>query len=301
MPTIIPAFKKSFEEKKILFKIDKIFSEIRGYAFKMPKKKSSVILVVSGGLDSVSLWLLLLRKYCFTVYPIYFDNGNSSQKKSILFFSKYFHNKYPSLSKPLSITKKPYPTNQKITQLNDMFVLANLVYNKIDRKYAVLFPSSPTRSFYFNFYAFEYAYLLKQRRGININTVFTGIVPDDAYFVRESTLTTLRAINLAFCLIFGDSKWQFSGPLEKKSGFYYTKSSLINYALKNNLPIEKAWSCDNRHKYHCGECPSCKTRIEVFQKLKIKDKTVYRKPFLDIIVKIFKKYIKKAIDNISNK
>ena len=116
-------------------------------------------------------------------------------------------------------------------------------------------------------------------------------MPDDAKFARESTLALIRSINLSFNLLFRDFGIQSLSPLEKEAGFYFHKKDLLKYALKAGLPIEKTWSCGKNGWYHCGICPSCRTRISVFEEAGIKDKTIY---FVNLISR-FKQYLKNSV------
>lgn len=298
MIPISPYFGKTFENKEILSKIDRILIKLRRKPFIMPEKNSSVILIASGGLDSVSLWLMLLKKYRLRVYPIYFDNGNRSQKESVVYYDSIFKKTYPDRSLSLTTVKKPYPEYKNyikkdiFSKLDGQFILANLVFNRDLGKKGVLIPGAPTRLFYFNVFAFEFAHLLRIRSGEKIDTVFTGIVPDDSLTRRESTLTTIRAINLATILIFGNENWQCQAPLDKKNSFYFSKKDLVRYALKNGLDLRKTWSCDRRGKYQCGACPSCFARKKVFKELKIIDPTIYKTPLLESLKNKVKSLLK---------
>ena len=167
----------------------------------------------------------------------------------------------------------------------------NLTFNKLNRRYGILLIGTPTRQFYFNLSAYEYCNRLLLEKGVLIKTVFNGIVPDDAKFARESTLALIRSINLSFNLLFRDFGIQSLSPLEKEAGFYFHKKDLLKYALKAGLPIEKTWSCGKNGWYHCGICPSCRTRISVFEEAGIKDKTIY---FVNLISR-FKQYLKNSV------
>ena len=49
-------YNHSFEDLNLLKKLNKIILSKKGFVFKMPKKNSSAVLAISGGLDSVMLW-----------------------------------------------------------------------------------------------------------------------------------------------------------------------------------------------------------------------------------------------------
>jgi len=50
--------------------IENFFIKKRGYIFKMPSPKKPVILLLSGGLDSIISWALLMEIYQLVVHPL---------------------------------------------------------------------------------------------------------------------------------------------------------------------------------------------------------------------------------------
>ncbi len=59
--------------------------------------------------------------------------------------------------------------------------------------------------------------------------------------------------------------------------FDMTKKDVIEYALKNQIPIEDTWSCTDSAEIHCGECMECRLRKSAMSQLGKTDKTKYRK------------------------
>lgn len=285
---IKPPRRNKFEDVYTLLKIEKIFRHKRGWVFRMPKKKESVILLVSGGLDSIALWNLLLVKYELNVYPIYFSNSKrkvKGEEKAINFFSQIFKAKYPLLFH--KVFKKKYTPSFLFSNVSDKHkilsdlpnIINNLFYHPEYDRYLPILINNPTRLGNFAFGAYEYAHHLKYNKGISIQTIFVGIVPEDRGF-RESTLAVIRSINLSLCLILGNFLWQFTAPIEKHNNFYFTKRGLFNYALKSNLPIFETWSCNKEvDSIHCGSCFNCAMRISLFSKSGIKDATFYKKKY----------------------
>ena len=165
----------------------------------------------------------------------------------------------------------------------------NLNYSKLRNRYGISLVGAPTRQFYFTLASYEYRTRLLLEKGLIINTIFTGIVADDAAISRESTLALIRSVNLSFSLLFGDFQLQCLSGLEKEIGFFFRKENLLNYALKTGLPVEKTWSCEKNRRYHCGVCSSCRSRAYVFNQAGIKDKTIYRIGLIDRLKKSLKK------------
>ncbi len=266
--------KGNFEDPKVLKQIDQIFLDKRDYTFKLPKKNSSVILALSGGLDSTGLWYMLLKKYSYNVYPVYFcfgKNIRSGQIKSIRHYSKLFKAKFPKNYQDVFIVKG----NKLFSFLNikndkNIFYdfptsLPNLIHDHQAKKDYVSVTNNPARFGHYIFGIYEYALFLKYQKGITVNTILTGFIPENNRVNRESTLTCLRSINLFFCVVLGDYRWQLSGPVEKAKNFYYTKNDLVRFAQDFGLDLSKTFSCDRNSDIHCGNCPSCLSRKIYFK------------------------------------
>ncbi len=278
-------FRNSFENANILRDLNAIFLKNRGYVFSLPKVGDSVILVVSGGLDSIMLWFHLLFKYRLRVYPIFFTNPITSSRfipgedAAVGFFYNFFRRKFPDLVMPVkripsnsdfSLTGKE---NLPILIHNWRIVLANARITSAQSKNIYL-QEYPTRLARYFFSAYEYGLTL-QAKGISICNVFFGIVPNDNKYSRESTLTVLRSLNLYICLILGDWTWQITGPVEKKSNFYYTKETSIQIGVKHKIPLHRTWSCARQYPFHCGLCNMCRLRQTSFKEAGVTDKTLY--------------------------
>lgn len=278
---------RQFEDTYTLSKLEEIFTCKRGRKAKFPRQNSSVILVLSGGLDSVCLWDILMKKYGFHVYPIYYIDhkikGKNNELKSIRYFSEIFKKKYPTLWNDIFIKDYSFSFSfsslkkNKTVQVDLPTIFANLLYVSDQDASIPSLIDAPSRLGIYVFGAFEYAHLLRARKYVPINTIFLGLTPEDGMSVRESTLSVLRSINLTLCLILGDFNWQILAPIDKKSKFYFNKIDLVSNALNSKLPIDKTWSCRAYNDSHCGICFNCISRKEAFKKLKFKDSTRYTK------------------------
>lgn len=280
MKQFAPAFSKhNFEDKLTLKQIEKIFVHKRGFTFQIPTAKEPVVLMLSGGMDSIALWHLLLSKYQLHVYPLHLYSKISYRRQqiaSINYFSRWLRQRYPSLFhapkfQPVNLMFR-YNQNNLHTLMKDLPMLTANMINQSDRdQHKFLINSNPARLGFFAFSAYEYALALKVQ-GIKVHTILNAIVLDDTRISRESTLTVLRSLNLAFCLILGDWRWQFSAPIEVKKHFAFNKLALCRFVLKQAMPLERTWSCDRYFPWQCGTCPSCLSRKEIFQALNIKDR-----------------------------
>jgi hypothetical protein len=180
MEKFTPAFEKdNFENQSVLSALENILIAKKGVVFRMPKPGQSVLLLVSGGIDSICLWYLLLKKYQLNVYPVYFLNKLSrrpGQINAIKYYSFFFQQKFPSLFHPIKyinikILFSYNKTNLKQFSQNLCFLTSNMVYFKDKKKYKISVITHPLRLGYFLVNAEEYCFQL-QASGIKIILFF---------------------------------------------------------------------------------------------------------------------------------
>ncbi len=282
MSTLKPAFSSTFEEPNLTRKLNQVLTFIRDYPAQMPPPKTHVLLLISGGLDSTLLWLLLALKYKLHVHPIHLQSLKkpSSQtkylKKILPFFQSQLKNLY---HQPLFLTYQlplKSPSFQASPPHLKNWNLANLVVNPKTNQTTVMAIANSTRLFHFTAIAVQVAHQLRLTHNYNLTHIFFGLVPEDAQTARESTLTTLRSLTLTTTIIFGDPDWQLLAPIDRKLNFYYPKPKLLQYGARHNFPFHLTWSCDYNGHYHCGLCYSCRGRKEAFQTANLPDPTPYR-------------------------
>ncbi len=276
---------RNFEDNYTLSRLEKIFFAKRGWLSRIPKQNSSVILLLSGGIDTVSLWALLMERYRLHVYPIFVQNTSikkeNSELKSVKYFSELYKKKYPTFFHKVFI--KNYSFSFSFSEFKgkknisvDLPTMFHNLLNLPDQNTGI--PSiidSPSRLGIYSYCALEYAYILRLTSNVYVNSIFFGIVPEDGLSIRESTQSVLKSINLSLCLILGDFNWQIMAPIDKKAKFYYEKKDLVRYTVSKNIPIDHSWSCRAYNKYHCGVCFSCITRKNVFNQVNFPDSTIY--------------------------
>lgn len=277
-------FKKKFEDPPILEGLNQMFLDKRGYAFKMPKRNEPVLLIVSGGLDSIMLWFHLMSVYGLVVYPIYFTsplfnrNNIPGEVRAIKYFFKFYKRMFPHLVRKIkfipidlsfSLTRGG---NIHILETNWRIVANNLKINKETGEKSVYLLDYPTRFARYLLSSYEYGLSL-QSKNVPVTSIFLGVVPNDSAIGREPTQTVLRSLNMYLCLVLGDWNWQITGPIEK--GFNYPKEKSIINGSKNDIPLEKTWSCARPFLFHCGFCNACRYRQRAFIDAGITDKTIY--------------------------
>jgi len=263
--------KSSGEDAFILNKIQSIYRKINICPV-LPSKGSSIILLLSGGLDSVSLCYFLMKEYQYRIFPLYVKRSlTDAQYNSVKHYAAFFTKEFPALFhdvriiNPIQMFSFRNVQAKKILK-NPQFVMMNAVSGKNSERYRLWLTSTPTRLGHYLSTAMDYVFELKFQKSIRISSVFLGLVPEDR-LARESTLTVLNAFNLAFNAVLGDYSIRFFAPFDKSSNFYLKRSYLIKYALKHRVDLSKTWSCFYYdRKKPCNKCTSCINRNELLSK-----------------------------------
>ena len=265
--------KRRVEDVFVREQIDNIFKAKRGYVVKMPDPGSSVTICVSGGIDSISQFFILMEEFKLQVYPCFLIRKQTNfdeEQKSVDFFDNYFSEKFPNLYHKIKKINLETPSKDYKDLLRETKGMQDDLLMRRDVSY-------PARNPIIYLTAMEYAYSL-QSQGVNIKTVF-GAFPNSDYLY-HSSLTALRSLNLLICHITHDWEWQvISIPIEKEFDNCYDKEVYFKYCYDKGLPLEKTRSCPKGGKIHCGECIACWDRRSAFKKAGIEDKTEYEKPF----------------------
>lgn len=281
------SFVKNLKSRKlenliVIDQIERLLKKQRGYVFKMPKKGSSVVLLLSGGLDSITAWGILMKEFGLHVYPLSFDRGEKRafrEKASIDYFSKFYQKRFPNLyHKPVRLSfgleDVKIPIEKSLEAIHPEVLVKNfkgdakLIDINISLGSFLLLP----------IYAKIYAEFLYLTKNLDVHTIFCSVTLSDGLLVPHQTFTSLRTIMFHLCSTTRDYSWQFaSAVFEKEVGLYHDKSDLVEWADKNRIPLEKTWSCYHATKYQCGgsDCQTCIVRRDAFKLANVVDKTVY--------------------------
>lgn len=299
--------KRKLEDIKKIQTFEKLLKDERGYVFKMPKRGSNVILMASGGLDSMTAWGILMKEYGLNVYPITFDRGEKRRKNELnafKYFDKIYKERFPKnyrkyLHLDVGQDQISIKIEDGVKNLQEETILNNF------RDDLMLFNPSLGVFTILPFFARSYAMYLNATKGLKINTIFCAVTANDGELVDHQTLTSLRSIMCNMCVSIKDYSWQFSSIcLEPEIGSFMRKSDLVKWAYKNNLPLEKSWSCYHAKKYQCGgsDCITCGARREAYLEAKIKDKTIYKSlEDQEILIKKVKRISRKYLSIIKKK
>lgn len=276
---------RKFEDRDAITTIEAYFRKKRGFVFKMPKQGAPVIHLVSGGLDSTVTWELLLSVYKLRVYPLFLFRDRKRSKKeeqSVVFFSKYFREKYPRLFvKPMKFSTllSPPEIMREMEKKHRYYHPARLldIVDTPEIIYSPNFPPQRVLPFIHVFYALVYAQYLFDRYDMKVDTVFTSVLAGDGLVVPSQTFTSLRTALLAVCHTTADYGLQYASLLfEKELGHWLYKKDVITIGTKLGLPLEKTWSCYHAGWFQCGDrCQTCRNRRGDFGASGCKDKTIY--------------------------
>lgn len=283
--------KRKFENLKVISSVETVLKNIRGHIFRMPQPGSDVLLLVSGGLDSILIWGLLLDKYRLKVHPLFLNKGERrapQEERSLNFFSTFYSAKFPALFvKPV---KETIYLPQKEIQNSLQTPFDNLL--RYDKKTIKGYNPYTTTNIFLGspglvpLYALLHARYLELSSGEKIRTIFSSIMMADGIMCPSQTITSIRAINLAMCTFTGDYTWQFTSPsVEPSLHHYYEKHDLIKWGNTQKIPMEKTWSCYRSMGHHCGRCLACDARKNAFKKAGVPDRTSYSKAF-DLSIRI---------------
>ncbi|NLG06634.1 MAG: hypothetical protein GX559_02965 [Candidatus Pacebacteria bacterium] len=270
-----------YEDMKILTCLDQILRSSRQKIFAMPKPKSSIIVLFSGGLDSIISTDMLLRKFKLKVFPLFINWGQMNLKqelRAVNYYEAYFKDKYPLNFMKVKKIKANIPPSDLSKSVRNIVVLRNM-------NLAI--------------YAVQYAKHIEEICHTKIRTIFCSSVFGDGAVVPDSTLTAIRSVNLAICVNEQDFSWQYTSlALEREIGNCLDKSDLLRYAHSVNFPYENTWSCYRSSSPHCGACLPCIGRQHAFRVAKITDPTKYAqtkrtlvRKMLGRVKQIFKKIL----------
>lgn len=277
------------EDPEVLQSVNSIFRRKRGYVFRMPKKGSKVISLMSGGLDTTVVTALLLDKYQFEVYPIHFIRtlpaaNPKSMARSVDFFSDLFKKKYGSRFH--DVIKLPLQFPAKKTETAILSVGQVILNNKTGQRKGIPFQPSA-----FAHEIVNYIYTLNLKEQKAIRTIFAATLVSNTNWFAYETLTAYRVLNLEVCTMLSDFSWQITAfPIERELGWCMDKQDLIREGIRLNLPLEHTFTCQKDFRYQCGRCIVCIQRRIGFKEAGINDKTIYESSRTDTIGKLKRKY-----------
>lgn len=247
---------RRYEDLELIKDIEKRILKKRNYVVSPIKEGENIILLLSGGIDSIITWALLLKHYKANVYPFYLANGfRIGERFSIFYYGlKFRHLK--NYRKPYfyKISKKLFKINNNITLVPPELIL-ELYSPKMKQ---VMGPGTGA-----NFLAILFAGYYKNKllwdKNISTNKIISAVTANDGIEIHTQTHTFARLMMLNLILITKDAKTEYySLGLEKNLGSFLEKIDFINLSKKLNISIDKTHSCPNNSIYNCKRCSGCR-------------------------------------------
>ena len=287
-------YSKKRENVKTMSGVERILRERRGYVFRMPSPGRPVILLLSGGLDSIISWAILLKTYQLRVYPVFLIRGRRREEKreerAIDYYATMYKQKYAATYIPphkltISMLEFSDPYKDLIGYLHPQVIVDNLLPDgSLKTSFSLghfsLFP----------YIGFLYAKFLHASKNIDAKTIFCGTTYSDSSSYRS--LTSARSITLTLGLLSGEDNWQYTSvAYEPTIRSLLTKSDLIRWASAEQIPLDRAWTCTQRKQLQCGECLACLSRKYAFREAGIADTTSYRSTAQSFMVSMIRKII----------
>lgn len=222
----------------------------RGYVYEDPVGET-VIVMCSGGMDSVILIDHAIRHWNCKVIVMYFKRDSKNQQweeKAVDFFFTFYKDRYPDavlelvkleIQIPLRVNKEYFNrTRQEIMGL-------------------------PLRNATMWCNAFTQAVYLSGKYKTTIRTILVGSVAEDGNNP-ESGLLSVLSQTLHTCICMGLWYYQIRAPFIE-TDHRWNKVDLITYARKWDIPLERSRSCFGRDAEPCHECTACVNRDRAFQ------------------------------------
>lgn len=249
-----------------LKKLENLLIDNRGYVSKFPDNKKAVM-IVSGGLDSITTSAMLIEDHGLELFPLHFDRGQRNklaEQKSVDYFDDYFSKRYGK---------------DKYHQTMTVSVNVPPAEFKSDLTKYMATKGHPARDSIMLLLGVEYAVAVSEKIGEPVKSIFSANIFDDPF--PHCTLESLRADTINACVNLGDWEWLITSPnadpflTDKNIG----KIEEIKWASKHNIPIQQTTSCyeigEKTGYISCGTCRSCVRRKDAFSLAGVQDPTKY--------------------------
>jgi 7-cyano-7-deazaguanine synthase len=210
----------------------------------------NAVIIVSGGLDSVTLLHYLVKKEQIKPAVISFMYGQKHDKE--IAFAK-LHAEQLNCPKQLTLN---------LNLLQPLFAHSALVADNVavpDVLEVMGDPQPityvPNRNMIFLSLAAAYAETL------GVTDVYYGAQKHDVYGYWDTTPQFLERMNQLLAL-------NRKTPLEIKAPFVqYSKTEIVRLGLELGIDYRLTWSCYEGQELACGRCPTCAERLKAFADL----------------------------------
>jgi len=276
-----PAPHLSKENKQRLTVLENVLLQTRGYVYKEPLENEPVVLLVSGGIDSITAWKYLLIKKNLEVFPLYISSKRFLDPgKTVV---EYFDKQYQQLKNVSELYHPPHYWSTQVNRLarKDYRKLPGLskeamdliVRNQLSPLDAVLFNGS--NSMYISL-ADQYRKYLFAKTGKKISKIYYCINVSDGEAINSQTLLSLISQTISLCEANNDYTIEVASPfLNHTENVYMKKADVINLAHTLNIPLQRTRTCESNPWLDCGTCLVCQARRYEFSQSDYMDNTKY--------------------------
>jgi 7-cyano-7-deazaguanine synthase len=226
----------------------------------MSKNGEPAVIIMSGGLDSVTLLHVLINTYD-PVHILTFLYGQKHNKE--IQSAKYFVRKL-GLNDHMIIDLNNLQTVFGDSTLTSSKRIPHL--DSIENRTSKILKQTvvPFRNAIFLSIAVAYASARK------IKYIFYGAHKSDTATYPDCRPEFIESFEASSKLGVENNELQVIGPFVDK-----TKSDIVKLGTAYGVDFSKTWSCYEGKEIHCGVCPSCYERKNAFRKARIKDDTRY--------------------------
>ncbi len=223
------------------------------------KKEELVIVLVSGGMDSLATAALANEEYSKLAF-LHLNYGQKTEKKELECFQKIcdFYHVKKELRKIIDISFLAQIGGSSLTDKNIEVKTYKGDGEEIPDSYV------PFRNTHIISMAVSWAEVIGAKK------IFIGAVYEDSSGYPDCRPSYYKALNE---LIKQGTK---NGDIEVVTPvIFMKKEEIVRTNLKLKAPMEFTWSCYKSSDKACGTCDSCALRLRGFQKAGIEDPIDY--------------------------
>lgn len=220
--------------------------------------KIDSVIIVSGGMDSITLLHRLIKVESLSSAVITFVYGQKHDKE--VEFSR-IQTKMLGCQEHLVLD---------LSLLLPLFSNSALVNSKLNIPSIIEASSDPQPLTYVPnrnmiFLALAAAYAETQ----GLSDVYYGAQSHDMYGYWDTTPDFLQRLNEVFAL-------NRKKPVQIKAPFVnYSKTDILRLGLELGVDYSQTWSCYEGQAVSCGRCPTCAERLQAFANVGIPDPLPY--------------------------
>jgi len=216
------------------------------------------VIIVSGGMDSVTLLHYLIKSKQITPAIITFAYNQKHDKEVMC------------AKENVSILNCKNHVILDISFLKSIFDRSSLISSHIEIPTIQEVAGDPQPSTYVPnrnmiFLSLAAAYA----ENIGVKDVFYGAQKHDTYGYWDTTPHFVAQLNNVY-------EQNRKTPIQVKAPFInYSKTEILKLGMSLGVDYAKTWSCYRGETYACGSCPTCSERLKAFTDSGLKDPLTY--------------------------